>query len=436
MVDVDLELLPAQREFIDSDAETVAFVGGYGSGKTRGLVYKSLLLGLRNAPCMQMYVMPTYTLLRDAVVPTFQEVFADLKIPYRYVSNDHDLYIENGPQSFKVLLRSGDRPESLVGSNLGSLLIDEPALQDEEVFKRTIARVRDPRAKLLQTALGGTPEGNAGWFFDLCHKASTHVIRARTTDNVFLPESYVRNLAEKFTAEEYRAYINGEFVSFDGSWYQKTPGLARFEDWNGVRIFRQPSDCSRQLVLGVDTGGGVDRDSCALALVDKRDSRLVASWKSSIASIAEMTALTKLLVAKYTRTLTSTHPGILPDRQELGPLAIIEKNGIGQATYQSFLKAGISCSAFSTTEATRYQGLLAVRIAANDGILAAGDDLLEEARLLTVKDGKFVGPKDLSMAIGFAYNHINKHPFIEEATVADRNRLAMLSRLGRGRGHW
>jgi hypothetical protein len=436
MADVELELLPAQRELVESEAETVAFVGGYGSGKSRALAIKALVSGLTNAPCTLLFVMPTFGLLRDATVPTFQELFDMLGISYRYLANDHIFLVENGPESFKILLRSGERPEALVGSNVASAFIDEPALQDAEVYKRVIARVRDPKAKLLQTVLGGTPEGAAGWFYDMCQMSATHVIRARTTDNIFLPEGYVRNLASKYTAAEYEAYINGQFVSFDGAWYTSIPSIAPFEDWNGCKLFRQPGDCSSQLVAGVDTSGGLGRDSGAIALVDKKDRKVVATWKSSTATIDEMGLVCKQLFAHYTKTVKTTYPGLLSDKKELGPLAVIERNGIGQATYQTFIREHISCSGITTTDATRYSGLQAVRNAASDGTLTAGEDLSEEARLLTVVDGKFVGPKDLSMAIGFAYNWIQKNPFVEEKSQADRSRAHIESKLGKGRVVW
>ncbi len=424
-------VLPAQRELLESTAKVVSFVGGYGSGKTRGLVYKAIQLALENPGCIGMFVEPSYTMIKDVAVPSFQEILEELQIPYRYMMNDHVMIIGS---KHRILFRSGDEPNRLVGVNAAYALMDEPAKQSEEVAKALVSRLRDPRAARRQFVLGGTPEG-FDWHHDWSMAEGTHLIRARTYDNPFLPEDYIRGLEARLTPEEVRAYINGEFVSFDGAWFRQQPTACAHELLDGMRVFMRPEQTSGQLILGVDTGGGVDRDACSLALVDKRDLRLVASWKDATASIDTMTRKARLLVDHFTTSVQPHFPGLYSATVNPPPEAVVEKNGIGMATVQQFRAAGIQCVELHTTEATRYAGMLAVRNAVSAGQLFGPPELLEEARLLTVKAGDFKGPKDLSMAIGMAYNHIDRHPYVKPAERKPPT-LNVGERLGRRGNSW
>jgi hypothetical protein len=431
MIEKDLSVLPAQRELLEAREKIVMFVGGLGSGKSRGLAYKALLLGLENKGCVGIFVEPTYTMIRDIAVPTIKEVLEGLEVPYRYLANDHTFQIAD---SFTLLMRSGDRPEHLVGLNAAFGLIDEPALQSEEVPKTVLARLRDPKAKHYQLVLGGTPEGLESWFYAWSIRPDIKVIRARTYENPFLPEDYVAQLSARFTEEEVLAYIEGQFVSFSGAWFHSFPTVTEYTDFHGIKLFIPPENASKQLVLGVDTGGGTDLDACSLALIDKRDRHLVASWKDSKASIEEMAQKAKLLVDHYTTKTAPEFPGVYGTRVGTPPMAVIEKNGVGMATVQAFSAAKITYTSVSTTEASRYSGLHAVRSAVEQGLLFGPSELADEAKKLVVEKGRFKGEKDLCMACGFALNHIASHPYIAPAKQRQSEVLDLSSRLGKKRG--
>src|SRR3972149_5781370 len=88
-----MDLLPAQKELVKSESRLVAFVGGFGSGKTRGAVYKSVVLGLKNAPCLGIFVEPTYTMVRDVAVRSFQEILNEMGLPFHFHRTDHILRV-------------------------------------------------------------------------------------------------------------------------------------------------------------------------------------------------------------------------------------------------------------------------------------------------------------------------------------------------------
>ncbi len=426
-----MDLLPAQKELVKSESRLVAFVGGFGSGKTRGAVYKSIVLGLKNAPCLGIFVEPTYTMVRDVAVRSFQEILNEMGLPFHFHRTDHILRVAD---TFDILFRSGDQPERMVGINAAWGVIDEPALQSEEVPKTIISRLRDPRAKLYQLALTGTPEG-FNWFYDWCHKDDTHLIKAKTTDNPFLPASYVEDLKKKYTDEEISAYINGEFVKFEGGWFRVRPAILPHTMEGDIRIFKEIHQTSGQLVMGIDTAGGVDLDASAIALIDKRDSSLVASWVSAKATVDEIREKASKLYHKYTITRPPVYVGFTKPGETTTPLILVETNGIGRATYQALTHAGIPCSQVTTKEDTRYSGLLCVKRAVETGIIEGPPELAREADLLVVVDGKFEGPKDLSMAIGFCLNHISLSPYVPPVAHNDRNRINLTDKIG-NRGGW
>lgn len=428
----EMVVLPAQRALIESTNRLVAMVGGYGSGKTRGAAYKSLQLILANpAGIPGVFVEPTYAMVRDVAVRGFQEAYAEMNVPTWYKANES---IMNVGERSDILFRSGDRPELLVGLNVAWAGLDEPAIQPEEVAKALNSRIRHPKATLRQLFFTGTPEGY-NWFFEWCQQADMEVVRARTQDNPFLPVEYVQGLIDHLSPEEQRAYLNGEFVSFDGAWYRVAPRRAEGRTVeHGIQVFRPLEETSKQIVIAVDTGGGLGRDASAIAVVDKRDKTLCASWKDNRATIHEMTNVISHLVGAYTARPSSPAPGLVPVQQARPPHVRIEKNGIGIGTYQECMRRGLECSEVNTTEASRYAGLEACRIAASEGYLAGGEDLLEEARLLVTKDQKFKGPKDLSMAIGMAYNYCSLNPYRPPTDPRNAEILSIQARLGGKRG--
>ena len=426
-----MDLLPAQKELVKSESRLVAFVGGFGSGKTRGAVYKSIVLGLKNAPCLGVFVEPTYTMVRDVAVRSFQEILDEMGLPYHFHRTDHIMRVAD---TFDILFRSGDQPERMVGINAAWGVIDEPALQSEEVPKVLLSRLRDPRAKLYQLALTGTPEG-FNWFYDWCHKPETHLIRAKTTDNPFLPPSYVADLKSKYTEEEISAYINGEFVKFEGGWYRVRPAILPCTIDNDIRIFKTSTQTSGQLVMGIDTAGGVDLDASAIVLIDKRDKSIVASWVDSKATVDDIKSKAQYLFNKYTVTRPAVYPGFTKQGETTTPLILVETNGIGRATYQALTHAGTPCTQINTKEDTRYSGLLKAKMEVERGIIEGPSELAKEADLLCVVDGKFEGPKDLSMAIGFCLNHIELAPYMPPTAANDRNKISFLDKIGK-KGGW
>lgn len=408
-LDINLTCLPGQAKLLRSTSDIVMFVGGFGSGKSRAGVMKAIQLGFLNSPAPGLFIEPSYTLIRDVALPTFREVLDELCIPYKIHLTNYEIEI-NG--MYKILLRSGEEPERLVGTNAGWCIIDEPGVQTELVAKNALARLRHPKAKLRQLVLTGTPEG-LNWFYDWSKRDDVEVIRAKTTDNPYLPVSYIQNLKNTMTEEEINCYINGEFVRFEGGWYRVKPRLLKhIEEIGGVKVFRTPEQCSNQIVIGVDTGGGLLKDSSAVVAIDKRDRTLIASWSSSSATVDEIADKVEMVFNRYQKAYSSKFVPFVTIQSNDIPTVVIESNGIGEATWQAInIKKRIPAVKQKTTEPIRYQGMLLVKKAVEAGIIEGPQELIDESDKLLVDNGRFKGPKDLSMAIGFCLREIERNPY-------------------------
>lgn len=143
---------------------------------------------------------------------------------------------------------------------------------------------------------------------------------------------------------------------------------------------------NRKYVYGVDTSAGRGRDASAITIIDPHTKQLVATWYSTT---AEMDT-TKQILINFTKQYS---PYIIK----------VETNGIGEGLYQNLKGTGLPISQHSTNKANAYDNLLMVKRAIESGKLKGETRLLEEVRSIQRKDDKFIGKKDMLMALSFAY---------------------------------
>lgn len=198
--------MPSQREFITSDARVSAFVAGIGSGKTRSSVLKALSMPEGS---IGMLISPTYTMLRDTMLRTFNDIARDLVVDFN--KSDMHAKLIDGKE---ILFRSSDNSERLRGANLGWAGLDEAALMSRDTLDIVIGRLRLSPGKMWFTT---TPKGKNHWLFDYLERDTVHTITAKTFDNPFLPQAYIDELKLQYTSQFYRQEVLGEFVDFGGN---------------------------------------------------------------------------------------------------------------------------------------------------------------------------------------------------------------------------
>lgn len=219
MSEITLEMFPHQDDFIFSDATHTALIAGYGAGKSHAGVAKTVLKKLDYVDIPVAYYLPTFGLIRDIAFPKFTQMLTDLGIPFRLNKTDKDIHTPYGI----IHLRSMDKPESIVGYEVGYSLIDEtdilPTNKMQDVFSKIIGRNRRslPGGETNKTDVVGTPEGFkwAYSFFVKDQRNNRRIIKGKTSDNTTLPETFIDALREVYTEEQLLAYLEGEFVNLN-----------------------------------------------------------------------------------------------------------------------------------------------------------------------------------------------------------------------------
>jgi len=221
----ECQCLKPQLEFIHTKATRPAIIGGYGSGKSAGGVRRAFHLKMKYPRNKIAIYSPTYSLLRDYWFEALSEYADFYRIPHTLNKSDHEFHIQGYG---KMLLRSMDKPESIVTYEVADSLVDEidilPIDKAELAWKKIIGRNRERKADGAKNTVGAmtTPEGFR-FAYDRWKKnpkAGYVMFRARTADNPFLPDTFLDDLKEDYDPILLQAYAEGFFVNLtQGSVY-------------------------------------------------------------------------------------------------------------------------------------------------------------------------------------------------------------------------
>lgn len=210
------------RVLADHLSPIIASPAGLGAGKTRLLIEWVLHRGWVNAPIPSMLVEPTFGMVTDILLPQFEEIFEERKMRYRWVgpqgggrkSSTITVKPGFGVPDYDILLRSADEPKRLDGKNLGVAGVDEAGQCKRGTIDRVRRRVRHKHAKVRQLFLTGTPE-NLGEYYEWAEgkpQPGTNLIRADTTENIYLPDDYVTTTLSHLDEEDREQYMRGRFI--------------------------------------------------------------------------------------------------------------------------------------------------------------------------------------------------------------------------------
>jgi hypothetical protein len=251
-------LLADTSQGIDQAFHLIAFVGGVGCGKTRGLSMKAKQLADENPGCFGVVVMPTIDMLVRVFIKDMLALLdewgfvADVDYTYEKRAMCMTFFYDDGSKS-EIYFRPSLDPRRLVGGSAAWFIIDEAEDNPEDTFVELAKRTRAPRARLRQAVVAGTPESLGGWFYRECEgqrRPHTHLIRASTKDNHFLPRGYADGLARHLDEQSRKLYLDGHFVARSGRVY------THFD--RDIHI--TPLDATKldgDYVMGCDFGRGV-----------------------------------------------------------------------------------------------------------------------------------------------------------------------------------
>jgi len=238
-----------QRDLWNSKSFIKAIVGGYGAGKTNLCAKRAISLSLYNAPSPVMVVSPNYPMARRTIIFTLRQLLDGRRLDYTYNKSSFEFIIKYKGREAIIWIASGDKPDSLKGPNLCAALIDEPFIQDEEVFTQMIARVRDPKARYKEIMLTGTPE-QLNWGYDICEgdkadQFNVHVIHAPTYANKAFSDKTVKNMALAYDEKTRAAFEGGQFVNLS-----KGAVFYSFNKENNIKVMEIGKE--EEVFIGMD----------------------------------------------------------------------------------------------------------------------------------------------------------------------------------------
>ena len=210
---------PAQWEFLTNKkkARIKAFVGGFGSGKTTSLLATTMinLINKKNKDGKSngLILYPTYNLADSVFVEPFRELLERNGIEYTYNIAAHKFKTSYG----NIQIYQTRYPQRIIGASYTYVGIDE---LDIETFKIAEITVQKALGRLrgcddAELYITTTPEG-FGYTWELMvntYNEDKLLVHGKTTDNHYLPESYIQSLRDNYDDKLLDAYINGNFVN-------------------------------------------------------------------------------------------------------------------------------------------------------------------------------------------------------------------------------
>lgn len=207
-------------------------VAGFGAGKTEGLIVRGLKLKFEFPDNDIAYYLPTYDLVNTIAFPRFEEELDGYGLNYGkdFITVKSQTPLIKIKGYGKIILRTMDRPQRIVGYEVGDSLVDElDTLKTDDarmVWRKIISRNRQkkPGGANNTIAVGTTPEGFK-FTYDQWKKEPPsdeyQLIKASTYSNAHnLPENYIPDLLADYPSNLIAAYIDGEFVNLtSGSVY-------------------------------------------------------------------------------------------------------------------------------------------------------------------------------------------------------------------------
>jgi len=263
-----------QVTYANSMEKFQAMVGGFGSGKSQASVFRTLHLAKVRDKCVMLQVAPTYSLLSDVNIPDYEDILSKYRIKYDYNKQNKKIVFNQGSLNAEVWFRSADRPERIVGFDVTDFQIDEydiltPSKQ-KELWRKIIARARG-----CDNTTGGvttTPEGFRETYELFEKNKIGPLTRAKTTDNIFLPQDYIDTLYDQYDEQLVKQYINGEFVNINGmqAYYSFSRDKNHLSNSDFEKLFERSIAESPIISIGMDFNVKKMCAECFIHVSDKR----------------------------------------------------------------------------------------------------------------------------------------------------------------------
>lgn len=262
-----------QVEFHQDDATKFLHMsGGYGSGKSYGLIKKIFKLSWLNRNLPGGLMCPSYSDYKKDIRPAIEEILEKYRLtPFVKENKSDKTWVFPWSRAPLYVVTA---EKKLKGPNWAYAGVNELTLCPFERYREVMARVRIKGAPCPQVASVGTYEGLYGEYDDFFWDSPnphSRVIKASTRDNAQnLEEHYISMIESAYDSKMVQAYIDGERVNLLGNLFYYSYHPAR----NDVRGYKIPSEsigflCSLDFNVDPFCAGLWVRDSKGVVAVDQ-----------------------------------------------------------------------------------------------------------------------------------------------------------------------
>ncbi len=289
-------LLPKQFEFARAGEEFLAFISGYGGGKTKVGCIKSAYISVDAPGNRGLVGRLNHTDLEETTQRDLLDFLQEAELLKEAPNSKnnralvHCVDLKTGRNlgyESEISFQHLDDPEHLRGRHLGWFWIDEGSEVKRKAWQNLIGRLRLPAFRgSYQAFVTGNPEGH-NWIYDFffnpemltkvtcggspglhvphcidyddkkCNKRvrlKRRAIHCTAYENYYLPEETIANMVSSYTEDERKRYVEASFDVFEGQifkeFYHDTHVIEPPEHWiNG----RPPKEWPR--LMAVDVGG-------------------------------------------------------------------------------------------------------------------------------------------------------------------------------------
>ena len=211
------DYFPHQWSFLTSKKPINGLIAGYGSGKTPVFLHKTFVnhISKKNKKGVSngWVVYPTFDLADDLFVEPFKDLLISKGIPFDYNISKHKFKTPYGI----IKLYQLQKPQRIIGAELTYIGFDEFDVESykncDMAFKKSIGRMRG--ADDCEIYIVSTPEG-----YHYCHKIFVEdasddraLIHGKTTDNKYLPDSYIELMRNTYDERLLDAYMDGQLTN-------------------------------------------------------------------------------------------------------------------------------------------------------------------------------------------------------------------------------
>lgn len=225
MIESRVKISRPQFELINSPHPHPAMFGGFGSGKSEGLIIRLVTLMQEDPGVSVGHYFPSYKLAKRRGLSGVQKYLR--KLGYEYELNKSDLTITIPELNNGIYyLDTYHDPDAIVSYEIAHGGVDELDTlkldQAEHAWRKIAERIRQntihPCGNTLAVA-STTDQGTSGFCFSKWGSGENiengyHYIKAGTDSNKFLPEGYVEQIRKNYDPIMAEAFIYGGWVSF------------------------------------------------------------------------------------------------------------------------------------------------------------------------------------------------------------------------------